>query len=259
MSGDDDAAKASGLDLLRSIADYDGPPPLTTARLAAVTGRDRGLVARVMDDLVELGLVTRRPDRHHALSWGFYATAAQLVERRLVDRGQALLDDLASASGESAYLVRRQGTRSLTVAESMPVVSVRGISWLGRSQPVARGDAGPVLLMDLSRSELRTLLGSSALPPTTGPNAPRTIDDLEREIDRVLRRGVCVLDEQVEAGVGSVGAPVRDFRRRVLGAVVVVGPAPRIREHEAGLISSVTGVAASLSKLLGHVPAEADG
>lgn len=247
------APPGSGLDLLRAIASYGDTTPLTSARLAALTGRDRGLVSRAVDDLVELGLVTRREDRHLSLTWSFYATAAQLVDRRLVDRGQPLLDLLASRCNESAYLVRRQGTRSLTVAEAMPVVSVRGVSWLGRSHPVARGDAGPALLMDLSRSELRTLLGSGPLPPTTGANAPRTIDELEVEIALTVERGACVLDEQVEAGVASVGAAVRDFRQRIAGAMVIVGPAPRIRGRVEELVDAVRSTADELSSLLGYV------
>jgi len=244
---------ACGLDLLTALANQPAhEPPLTSSRLAAMTGRDRGIVARVVDDLCELGLIERDADeRGLRLGWGLYAAAAQLVELRVVSTGQQLVERLAVQSGESSYLVRRRGAHSLTVAEAMPRVAVRGVSWLGRSQPVARGDAGPVLLMDLSRAELRALLGGGPLPPSTGVNAPRTIEDLERSIGKARADGVCVLMEHVEAGVASVGAPVTDFRRRVVGAVVVVGPATRISPKLPAVVEAVRSAAAELSAALG--------
>lgn len=245
-------ASACGLDLLQAIAHHGSAEPLTTARLAALTGRDRGLVSRIVEDLCELGLVERGDDRHLQLSWGFFATAARLVERRLVDRGQPLLDRIAAEHQESAYLVRRHGTQSITAAEAVPGVAVRSVSWLGRSQPVVRGDAGPVLLMDLGPAELRRLIGPGPLPAAVGDRALRSLGELEEQIELVRREGVCVLDEQVEVGVASVGAPVRDFQGRLAGAIVVVGPAARVMGRVDALIGAVVAAATELSLLLGH-------
>ncbi|MEY4175030.1 MAG: hypothetical protein RI900_2195 [Actinomycetota bacterium] len=250
---DDDTRSANGLEMLTAIADHQHEgSALTPGRLAAITGRDRGLVNRVAADLLELGLVERGPDgRSLRLGWGLYASAVQLVDRRIVSRGQPILDRLALRTGESTYLVRRQASHSITAAEAMPHTSVRGISWLGRSLPVVRGDAGPVLLMDLSRAELRTLLGTGPLPASTGRNAPMTLAEFEREIEKVRATGSSVLLDQVEAGVSSVGAPVRDFRRRLVGAVVLVGPTARVEQSVETLVDAVRAAADELSAALG--------
>lgn len=250
---DHDPRSASGLELLAAVADHQhGPSALTPGRLAAVTGRDRGLVNRVVTDLLELGLLEHGPDgRSLRLGWGLYASAVQLVDRRIVSRGQPVLDRLALRTGESTYLVRRQAGQSFTVAEAMPHASVRGISWLGRSMPVVRGDAGPVLLMDLTRAELRTLVGTGPLPASTGRNALMSLADVEREIAKVHHTGVCVLLDQIEASVSSVGAPVRDFRGRLVGAVVLVGPTARVEQSVDTLVAAVLASAAELSAALG--------
>lgn len=254
---DEESRSASGLELLAVIADHQhGDTPLTPARLAALAGRDRGLVNRVVDDLCDLGLVERGADRSLRLGWGLFATAAQVVERRIISRGQPLLERVALRTGESAYLVRRQGAQSFTAVEAMPRSAVRGISWLGRSLPAVRGDAGPVLLMDLTRAELRELVGPGPLPASTGRNAPRSLAAIEREIKKVRANGVCVLLDQVEAGVSSVGAPVRDFRGRLVGAVVVVGPTARVEPATESLVATVRAAAAELSSALGAPLAE---
>lgn len=255
---DEESRSSSGLELLTAIADHQhGAAALTPTRLAAITGRDRGLVNRVVDDLCELGLVERGPDgRSLRLGWGLFASAAQVVERRVVSRGQPLLERLAMQVGESSYLVRRQAAQSFTAVEAMPRSSVRGISWLGRSMPVVRGDAGPVLMMDLTRAQLRAIVGSGPLPASTGRNAPRSFAAIEREVAKVRSTGVCVLIDQVEAGVSSVGAPVRDFRARLVGAVVVVGPTARVEPSVEGLVAAVRGAAHELSLALGAPAAE---
>lgn len=243
----------SGIDLLAALARHDAASgPLTSARLAALTGRDRGLVARVVDDLCDLGFIERDPaSRHLRLGWALYTSAAQVVERRLVSRGQPLLEQLAQEVGESAYLVRRQGAQSVTVAEAMPQVVVRGVSWLGRSFPVVNGDAGPVLLMDLDEGGLRALVGPGPLPVPAGTRAPRTLAALRRQIDETRRTGVCVRMDETEVGVGSVGAPVRDFRGRLAGAIVVQGPSARITSSMPAIAAAVRATASRLCADLG--------
>ena len=79
---------------------------------------------------------------------------------------------------------------------------------------------------------------------------------IEREIKKVRTNGVCVLIDQVEAGVSSVGAPVRDFRGRLVGAVVVVGPTARVEPATELLATTVRAAATELSSALGAPLAE---
>ena len=142
----------------------------------------------------------------------------------------------------------------MTIAEAMPDLGVRAASWLGRSRPISRGDAGPVLLMDLSTAQIQELLGAEALPAVTGKKAPRTVAGLTRLVDQARRQGWCVLTDQAEANVSSVSAPVMGFERDLRGALVVVGPSPRITQRVDELRRLVVDAAGSLSKSLGGQP-----
>lgn len=249
----------SGEDVLAALqaARAAGASGLTIRELAEATGRDRKLLARVVEDLVELDLVdAQRPERTFALSWDLRTHVAQLVDRRLGIRGQDAVDRLAKQSQESAYLVVRQGTHSMTIAESMPDLGIRAASWLGRSRPVSRGDAGPVLLMDLADSQIKDLLGADPLPAVSGKKAPRTVTGLLKLVDEARRQGWCVLVDQTEANVSSVSAPVMGFERDLRGALVVVGPTSRISRRLSRLRTLVVDTAASLSRSLGGQPFE---
>ena len=247
----------SGEDILAALADAraTGAPGLTMRQLADSTQRERKLVARIVDDLTLIGFVESDGEtRTVRLGWRLRALAAQVADQRLVARGQSIVDHLAIDTRESSYLVIRRGNQSVTLAEAMPDLGVQGVSWLGRSQPVVRGDAGPVLLMDLDDSEFTRVVGSGPLAHSAARKAPRTLSGIERLVAQARKTGFIVLDGQVEDDVASIGAPVFDFRRRLVAAVVIVGPSPRVNDRLERNVEFVVNAAARLSRALGGRP-----
>jgi IclR family transcriptional regulator, pca regulon regulatory protein len=224
---------------------------LTVSELASATSRDRGLVARIAADMVELGFVeTDSRTRRMRLSWRLFVNAARIGQGRLVRRGEPLLRELSDALGESAYVVVRFGTQAVTVAEATPPGLVVVASWVGRSWPVGRSDAGPVLLSELTPDEIRALIGDE-LPPTRAANAPHRIGGLLELVEVARRTGVSILDEQADEDVASVAAPVLDHRERLVAGIVVSGPSVRFRLRLEDAARVVAEAAATLSAELG--------
>lgn len=225
---------------------------LTTSRLAELTGRDRGLVTRVVGDLVELGFVERQVGtRRLRLGWRLYVAAQQVADKRLARLGQPVLERLAERTSESAYVCVLHGAESVTLAEASPQQALQVVSWVGRSYPVARSDAGPALMLDLTLAEFAALLGRGPLPESRAARAPETLDGLWTLVDEARRRGISLLDEQADEHVASVAAPVRGMRGRVVAAVVVTGPAVRVRNRFDALADDVLAAARELSHSVG--------
>jgi IclR family pca regulon transcriptional regulator len=85
---------------------------------------------------------------------------------------------------------------------------------------------GRVLLAGMPDAALEALLEASALPALT----ERTVTDshkLRREIDRVREQGYAVVDGELEPGLRSVAAPLRDRRGDIVAAVNVSTSATR--------------------------------
>lgn len=248
--------RQNGEDILDALASADGLPEsaLTASRLAAVTGRDPALVRRIVSDLLALGLVQYHPGtRRLRLGWVLYTYAARITQTRLATSSQQILDRLAQTCRESAWLVVRQGADAVTVAEATPPTSVQTISWVGRSFPVVRSDAGPMLIADLAEGDLHELLGDAPLPRTSARRAPRSVRGVKRLVATARSAGFSILDEQAEPGLTSVAAPVRDFRGRLVAAVVVAGPAERVRPALTETTDAALAAAAELSETLGSV------
>jgi DNA-binding IclR family transcriptional regulator len=69
--------------------------------------------------------------------------------------------------------------------------------------------------------------------------ATRTdIDELLKEIASVRELGYATDLEEFEEGLRCIGAPVRDYTRKVVGAISVSGPAHRLTDER---IATVVG------------------
>ena len=144
-------------------------------------------------------------------------------------------DLLTAARPELEALSRETGeTASLEVLVGDEVVildGVEGPSLVGASSEV--GTRWPAH----ATSTGKVLLAAGLRP--AGPRRPRklrrltsrTITDparLERELDRVRKRGWATAVEELEIGYVAIGAPILDHAGRSLAAISVGGPAGRL-------------------------------
>ncbi len=98
---------------------------------------------------------------------------------------------------------------------------------IGAAVPAHASAAGKAMLAHTPAARLGELLGAEPLRALTA----RTITGLaalERELEGVRARGYALDDEEHEAGVGCVAAPVVDHRERALAAISVSAPIQRI-------------------------------
>ena len=198
----------------------------TLSEVARDTGLPRAAVRRFLLTLDELGYV-RSEDRRfwltpRVLELGYaYLSSLTLPEiaqphlRGLVGR----VDESCSMSvldgSDVVYVAREPTRRIMTVAIS-----------IGTRFPAFATSMGRVLLAELPEGELQDRLPGGALPPLT----TRTVtdaDQLVRELTRVRRQGWALVDQELEDGLRSIAAPVRDATGRALAAVNVSSHASR--------------------------------
>jgi DNA-binding IclR family transcriptional regulator len=86
---------------------------------------------------------------------------------------------------------------------------------------------------------------------------PNTITDrekLRRHLEEVVEKGYAIDNEELDMGVRCVGAPIRDYTRRIVGAVSISGPSMRFTDErmEKELIPLVTRAGEEISSKLGY-------
>lgn len=213
-------------------------------------GREKTQVSRGLATLAEVGLVERLPDAGgFATGAGLLALAAGAGDARLVAAAWPRLEALAIRFGERAELAVLDAGEVLTIESTASASTIQIAGWPGRRLPVHCTAAGQVLLADAPADVVARALGSGRLPPG-GPGAPRTAAEARRRFAAARRAGYAVSDEELDAEVVSVAAPVR-LDGPPCAAIALTGPGYRFRAGaaEAGraLVAAANAIAGDLA------------
>jgi DNA-binding IclR family transcriptional regulator len=168
-------------------------------------------------------------------------------------QARPVLEDLVTRCNETAYLAVLDGPDVIYVRMHETTHSLRVASRLGRRLPAYCTAAGTCQLAYESQDRLNEIFRNYPLKRLTEHTITR-FEDLLAHLKEISRKGYAVDDEEWEYGVRCVAAPVRDYTHRVVGAVGLTGPAPRLPPEriEAELVPLVKETAARLSQRLGY-------
>lgn len=213
-----------GLAVIRSFdAEH---PRRTLSDVAKATDLTRATARRFLLTLVELGYV--RSDG--ALFWltprvlelGY----SYLSSITLPDVAGPHLESLAKQVHESTSVSILDGADVVYIAR-VPVSRIMTVSInIGTRFPAYATSMGRVLVAGLSDTELDDYLATITLAPLTGRTII-TVDGLRKELAKVRADGYCVVDQELEEGLRSLAAPIRDHTGTVIAAVNISTQAAR--------------------------------
>ena len=165
--------------------------------------------------------------RPKVLELGFSVLASMGVTEII----QPILNELAETLEESCFAAVLDGESVIYIARSSSrrVVSV-GIS-VGSRAPAHCVSTGRVLLSGLPADALDAYLARAKLEKIT-PNTVTSKAKLRGLIEEAGRQGFSVVDQELEIGLRSISAPIRDRSGAVIAALNVCCPSPRITVDE---------------------------
>jgi IclR family pca regulon transcriptional regulator len=229
---------------------------LTLADVARATDLNRATARRLLHTLEELGYVRRQEDRFaltpRVLELGYAYLASSAVPELALPYVERLSEELDEASSIGVL----DGTEVVYVAR-VPTRRVMTVSiGLGTRFPAYRTSLGRALLCELPDDEVARLWAAS----DRRDPAPRTVaslDDLLGELARVRAQGVAVVDQELEVGVRSVAAPLRDAAGRIVAAINVSTHASRTTKAalQRDIAPRVLATAADIDQVLATRPA----
>lgn len=203
-------------------------PSLTLSEVARATGLTRATARRLLFTLCELGYATSDGKRFALTPKVLDIGYAYLSSLDLAGIAQAEMEALVEQTHESCSAAVLDGREIVYVAR-VPTKRIMAISLgLGSRLPAYAASMGRVLLADLPPDQLDAHLARTSFEALT----PRTITDpdvLRAELDRVRRQGWALVDQELEEGIRSVAAPLRDARGRVIAALNVSSHAGRVK------------------------------
>lgn len=242
------------LDILEALSSM--PQGMTLSDLAATTGLHVSTTHRLVGALVDRGYA--RKDRNS----GKYRLTLRLFEvsRRvssvlgMLSVSERSLEELASFSREAVHLVERSGNEVMYLYKFEPFQHVINLSsHVGSHSPMYCTGVGKSILAQLTEREVEEYWATTKIRRFT----PTTITDREamrQELSQIRRRGYAIDDEEHDAGVRCVAAPIFNWEGAAIGAVSISAPPARLTEETiARLAPRLLDTTAEISHLLGHV------
>lgn len=204
-----------GLLVIRALS---APDPRTLSEVARDTGLSRAAARRFLLTLEDLGYVQQSAGRFSLAPQVLDLGYAFLSSLTLPEVAQPHLERLVERVHESSSVSILDGSEVVYVAR-VPTRRIMTVSIsVGTRFPAHATSMGRVLLAGLGPDALAAVLDGAELEALTGVTIT-TRARLEEALDRVRRQGWALVDQELEPGLRSIAAPIRDAGGRVVAAV----------------------------------------
>jgi IclR family transcriptional regulator, pca regulon regulatory protein len=240
-----------GLSVLRCFsADH---PALTLSDVARLTGLTRATARRLLLTFERLGYMRNDGRLFELTPLVLDLGYAYISSCKLPDLVQPDMEALSERCNESVSASVLDGDEVVYIAR-VPTKRIMTIALsLGSRLPAAITSMGRVLLADLPDDELSKRLEAMTVPRRTDHTEIDPVR-LGSVIRQVQSQGWALVDQELEDGVRSVAAPLRDRSGRAIAAINVSTHAGRVTLEElrgpilSALLEAVDAINVRLSK-----------
>lgn len=172
---------------------------------------------------------------------------------RLISNSRGIMEAMARECNETLCLSILHDFYTVNLDSIECNQPLRVVPRIGVRLPAYCTAAGKVHIAHLLEEKLNSYVSGCQLVRYT----PHTITDPEQlrsQLHQVARQGYAVDLEELDMGVRCVGAPIRDYTSKIIGAVTFSGPAQRFDDElmRNKLIPLVKKGAADISANLGY-------
>jgi len=205
-----------GLSVIRAFdADH---PKLTLSEVATSTGLSRAAARRFLRTLVQLGYMrsdgSRFALRPKILELGY----AYLSSLTLPEVAMPHLEQLVEQVHESSSVSELDGDDVIYIAR-VPTKRIMTVTIsVGTRFPAYATSMGRVMLAAQPDERLDSYLDSVSLRGLTG-HTITSATALRRELHKIRTQGWALVDQELEEGLRSIAAPIRDADGQVIAAI----------------------------------------
>ncbi len=221
--------------------------------IARKLGVAKSTVHRLARTLIADGMLEQNPENEkYRLGIALFGLGA-LVRRRMNLSSEARQDlfALRQSTHETVQLAILDGADIMFVYNLESTQAIRVNSDIGVRKPAFCTASGRAILAFQSPEVVDVAL-AAGLPRRT-PKTETEPTRLRKALAEVRQRGYAIEDEESEAGMRAIAAPVRGAGGAVVGSVAVAGPVQRLtKEALARIAPQVIATAEAISVRLGY-------
>lgn len=170
----------------------------------------------------------------------------------LLRQSRPVLEALVKECNETTYVAILKESHIVYLDVVETDLTVRVVPRVGSRLPAYCTAAGKIQLAYMTEEELDHYLPNKELKGFT-PSTITDRDAFKAHLKKIAEQGYAIDNEEMDIGVCCVGAPIRDYTRRIIGAVSISGPSMRFSKErmEKELIPLVIRAGEDISTKLG--------
>ena len=226
--------------------------PKSQKELEEITGFNRSNVRRLVYTLMDNGYIEKD-------SSGKFMPGLKVVELSSLRLNQVelkteavpFLRELSMSTNQVCHMGTYSHGEVVYIEKIQPVNSISMFSSIGRRLPVYSSSMGKVLLSQFTDDEARKILESVNIHSVT-KNTITDIDELIRQVQKARVHGYAVDDEENEENIFCIGAPVFDYRNKIIAAISTTGNNEDYLNEGSEMIKKVKNTAYEISKRIGY-------
>lgn len=220
---------ATAIALLKAFSENE--TEIGVSSLAKRLGVAKSTVHRLATTLVSEGMLEQNPDNErYRLGIALFGLGA-LVRRRMDVSTEAkpYLFSLRESTGETVHLAILDRAEIMYVYNLESPQAIRMRSDIGVRKPAYATAEGLAMLAFQPPGVVDEIIARGLSPRTARTNTdPRR---LRAALEEVRAKGYAFEDEESEAGMRSVAAPIRNGAGEVIAALGVAGPTQRLSDE----------------------------
>ena len=229
---------------------------LSLKEIAALSGLNKTVVARILNTLVHLDLIAKsKSARTYRLGPRLFEYGSRFIAQ-LDLRTLALpyMTDITTKTADTTYLMIPVNDEALMIerVKGGNLGSLVGTPVGGRL-PMHVGAAPLVLLVGRSEQEIADWASRTGLARLS-ENTVQEVGTLLQVLSTVKLNGYHIAREDPTPGIVSIGAPVFDHQGRVIAGLSIGLLTPRFEKcNQTMYIDLITGAAQKLSRDMGYM------
>lgn len=230
----------------------DENPVRGVSEIAQAVGLHKATTHRIVTTLLNYGYLERADDdQRYRLGLRLAGLGFKVIRRmdlrreaipymnQLVEQWDEICDLSIFDEGRVFYVEVLRGSHALTISAA-----------IGQRLPAHCTASGKLFLAYLPREELESIL-SKPIRAYTGKTIT-TPETLLQQFDAIRRQGYSFDDEELEAGIRAVAAPIRNHKSEIIAGISIAGPTSRMSDDRISqIIPSLIDTAQSISHRMG--------
>jgi DNA-binding IclR family transcriptional regulator len=239
---------------LEWLCQRDAPAGVTEMSVALRVSKSNA--HRILSTLTALGYARNDTDGRYAATLKTWEVGSTVLNRLdIKELARPLMLELSRKTEETVHLSILDGAEVIYIDKVESNQPIRAYSRVGGRAPAYAVATGKALLA-FAEGALQDSVPTKLTTFTKATITNRA--DLMKEFERIRQKGFAVNTGEWREGMHGVGAPIRNERNDVVGAIGISGPASRLApDRLRAFAPSVMEVAARISTQLGHRPPSA--